>query len=1009
MRKIACLTLIMLLGWQVSWAQELLVKGVVKSAEDGFSIPGVSVVEKGTTNGATTDFDGNYELKVKSTSILVFSFVGMKTIEIEVGNQKQINVQLETDNVAMDEVVVVGYGVQKKSDVTGAVASLSSEVLDELPVNTAIDGLKGRLAGVQVVSNSGAPGGSINVQVRGIGSINGSSPLYVVDGVPVGDIDFLQPGDIESINILKDASASAIYGSRGAHGVVLVTTKGGKKNSAPIVRVESYYGVKKMINNWETTNSSEWLTIQKELNKERTSPINLSKVDPNVDTDWMDEISRTASVQNHNVNITGGTEKLTYALGAGYYDEEGTIKGSDFKKITARLKSDYQVKDYLKIGTTINIQSNKRHLVSEGSYHTGTINTAIKLEPVAPVWLDKEAKKYGYSSFTDYPNPVAQIEYENKNKKQFRLFSNVYAELEPIKNLKIKSSYGFNRTSTDTYDFEPVYEVNTNQKNTENKVIRANAKSEHITWENTINYNFNVDKHEFAVMAGFTKERIRNESLSGTKNKVPNEDKSLWFLSSATEGDYAAGTASELTRMSYLGRFNYAYDNKYLMTVNFRADGSSKVSDGNRWGYFPSLALGWKISEENFMQDIEWLSIMKIRGGWGQIGNDGTVGYYPWQTTMNGDDQYRYIFGDDEKVYQGYVVTSMRDKNIKWETVESLNLGLDVALFDARLEASFDWFNKDTKDMLLKVPIPYYYGYEGGPAVNVGEMNNKGIEFSINWRDNLNDDFSYNVGFNFSTYKNEMTSLGNGKPVSDGSYYGGSATRTEEGKSVGYFYGYKTDGVFQSEAEIKAHAIQQGSDNSGLKPGDMKFVDVNGDGKVDGKDRTEIGNPLPDFTYGINLGAKYKGWEISMLIQGSQGNEIFNAMKTHLYKFDETNKHKDLLNSWTPTNTNTNMPRLTGRDKNDTNRTSDRFVEDGSYMRLKNLMIGYNFPTKWLNKVRLNSAKIYFSGQNLWTLTDYSGADPEVGLYGGKALNRGVDIGTYPQAKTYVVGVKLSF
>lgn len=310
---------------------------------------------------------------MKSTSILVFSFVGMKTIEIEVGNQKQINVQLETDNVAMDEVVVVGYGVQKKSDVTGAVASLSSEVLDELPVNTAIDGLKGRLAGVQVVSNSGAPGGSINVQVRGIGSINGSSPLYVVDGVPVGDIDFLQPGDIESINILKDASASAIYGSRGAHGVVLVTTKGGKKNSAPIVRVESYYGVKKMINNWETTNSSEWLTIQKELNKDRTSPINLSKVDPNVDTDWMDEISRTASVQNHNVNITGGTEKLTYALGAGYYDEEGTIKGSDFKKITARLKSDYQVKDYLKIGTTINIQSNKRHLVSEGSYHTGTI------------------------------------------------------------------------------------------------------------------------------------------------------------------------------------------------------------------------------------------------------------------------------------------------------------------------------------------------------------------------------------------------------------------------------------------------------------------------------------------------------------------------------------------------------------------------------------------------------------------------------------------------------------
>lgn len=375
---------------------------------------------------------------------------------------------------------------------------------------------------------------------------------------------------------------------------------------------------------------------------------------------------------------------------------------------------------------------------------------------------------------------------------------------------------------------------------------------------------------------------------------------------------------------------------------------------------------------------------------------------------MNGSAQYRYIFGNDEAINQGYVVTSMKDRDIKWETVESLNIGFDAALFDARLEVSFDWFNKDTKDMLLSVPIPYYYGYESGPVVNVGEANNKGIEVSLGWRDQIGKDFSYNIGLNVSTYKNEMKSLGSGQPIIGGAYYLGNATKTEEGESIGYFYGYKTDGVFQTQAEIDAYATQ--GNNSLLQPGDMKFVDVTGNGIVDGDDRTKLGSPDPDYTYGINLGAQYKNWEISAFIQGSKGNEIFNAMKTHLYKFDETNKHKDMLNSWTPTNTNTNMPRLTGYDRNDTNRTSDRFVEDGSYMRLKNLMVAYNFPKRWLDRVKLNSAKLYFSGQNLWTITDYSGADPEIGqISSTNYLSRGVDIGTYPQAKTYVVGVKLGF
>jgi len=994
---------------QIIIAQNRPVSGVIREKATNEPLPGVSVVEKGTNNGTVTDVNGRFDFSVKEGATLQISFIGMKTQEISVGDASTISVQLESSVEEVDEVLVVGYGTQRKSDITGAVASVNFEDLESQPINTVTDALKGRVAGVQVLSNSGSPGGSISVRVRGIGTVNDADPLYVVDGVPVSDIDFLNPNDIASIEILKDASSSAIYGSRGANGVVLVTTKSGSVNSASRIDVDAYYGAKKVINNWETTSGAEWYSIQEEMNKTRTSPIDLSQVDPGVDTDWFDEITRTATVQDYNISISGGTDKMTYILGGGYYDEEGTVKGSDYERINARMKTDYQVTNYLKVGTNINIQSNKRHTIPEGDYHTGTINTAIKIEPVVPVWINEAEGIYDYSKFTDYPNPVAQIEYENRRIEEFRLLGNVFAELEIIKNLKVKTSYGLNRTVTDTYDFDPVYYVNNNQRNDINNVYRKYNRSVYQTWENTLSYNRTFGKNEISALAGFTKEKSRIEWLSGSKNNIPNEDDDLWYLDAGADGDLAGGSASEVTLMSYLGRINYAYDNKYLMTVNFRADGSSRFADGNRWGYFPSVAVGWKMSEENFMKNINWLSMLKIRGGWGQIGNQ-NIGTYPYQTTMNGNAQYRYVFGSDEDIHQGYVVTAMKDKDIKWETVESLNLGFDAALFDARFEVSFDWFNKNTKDMLLDVPIPYYYGYESGPTVNVGKANNKGVEVSVNWRDQINTSLSYNIGVNVSTYKNKMKSLGSGEPISGGTYYSGSATRTEEGESIGYFYGYKTDGVFQSQAEIDDYSIQLGSDNADLQPGDMKFVDVNDDGVVDGDDRTKIGSPDPDYTYGINLGAKYKNWEISAFFQGSHGNEIFNAMKTHLYNFDETNKHKDMLRSWTPTNTNTNMPRLTGNDKNNTNRTSDRFVEDGSYMRLKNLMVGYNFPRRWLNRVKVNSAKLYFSGQNLWTITDYSGADPEIGqISSTNYLSRGVDIGTYPQATTYVLGIKLGF
>lgn len=1006
MRKLILFVWVLLLA-TVSFAQTV-VKGRVLDTQ-GESIPGVSVLEQGTTNGVTTDINGNFTITVATKAKLLFSFVGMREQVISVNGRSRLEVTLQESVAALDEVVVVGYGVQKKSDVTGAVASVKYDELESQPINTVNDALKGRIAGVQVFSNSGAPGGSISVRVRGIGTVNNADPLYVVDGVPSSDIDFLNPNDIASVEVLKDASSSAIYGSRGANGVVLVTTKSGKLNMPTKVSVDAYYGTKRVINNWETTTGPEWYGIQKRLNKTRKSPINLSLVDENTNTDWFDEITRTATVQDYNVSITGGSDKATYVLGGGYYDEEGTIIGSDFNRISARMKANYQVKEWMKVGANVNIQENKKHTINEANYRTGTVNTAIKIEPTVPVWKDQKAGVYDYSKFTDYPNPVAQIAYDNYKREQFRLLGNAYVEIEPIKNLKLKTNYGMQRKVNDTYNFIPVYEVNVNQRNEINQVSRGNSRTVAQVWENTATYAKEIDKHNFTVLAGFTKEKTRTEWESGAVSNIPNEDPALWFLSAGADGDLVEGSATEYTLMSYLGRVNYAYDDKYLLTASFRADGSSRFSDGNRWGHFPSVALGWKISNEDFLKDVDWLSSLKLRAGWGQIGNQ-NIGIYPYQTTMNGDAQYRYLFGLGQEVFQGYVVTAMKDANVKWETVESLNFGVDAAMFNNRLEVSLDWFNKDTKDMLLKVPIPYYYGYENGPTVNVGEANNKGWEFSVKWKDEITNDFSYSIGFNISSYKNKMVSLGNGSPISGGTYLGGSATRTEEGESIGYFYGYKTDGVFQTKAEIKNWAIQQGKDNSGLKPGDLKFVDIDGDGFVTDADRVKIGSPDPDFTYGVNLGANYKGWELSAFFQGSQGNDIFNGMKAFLYAFDETNKHKDMLNSWTPTNTNTNMPRLDGNDVNNTNRTSDRFVEDGSYLRLKNLTLGYNFPSSWLEKVKINSAKLYISAQNLFTLTNYSGADPEIGqMTSTKYLSRGLDNGTYPQAKTFVVGLKLDF
>ncbi len=994
----------------LSQAQSNTVTGVVTD-QDNFPLPGVNVVLKSNpTIGTITDIDGKYSINTSTNDVLVFRLIGMENQETAVDGRNVINIIMQAEFFGLDEVVAVGYGVQRKSDITGSVASVDFTELENQPVATIDQALQGRVAGVQVTANTGAPGGSLSMRIRGIGTINNADPLYVVDGIPVDDINFLNPNDIASIEILKDASASAIYGSRGANGVVLVSSKRGTLNTAAKVSFNAYYATQSVINKWETTTGPEWYGIQETLNQTRTSPLDLSVLDRNQNTDWFDEITRVAPMYDANFNVSGGSEKMTYSMSVGAFGQDGTIKGSDYSRRTLKLNSDYHVSDKFTVGSNINIQTNEQHSILEGSYHTGVINTAIKLEPNVPVWKDKANHVYDYSRFTDYPNPVAQIEYDNSKDLRLNLLGNIYAQYELIPGLTLKTSYSQNSSRNDAYNFVPAYFVNVNQQNVENEVSRDYTKNDYWTWENVLNFNRTfASRHDFGVMIGYTVEEGTYEWVNTSKKNVPNEDEALWYPGAAADGDNVTGSATEVALISGLGRINYSFDNKYLATVNFRMDASSRFPKGNKLGSFPSVALGWKVSEEAFMSDVNWLSSMKLRVGWGQIGNN-NIGAYPYQTTMSGNAQYRYLYGPDESFDQGYVVVNMRDQNIKWETVESYNVGLDAVLFDGRLDATLDWYLKDTKDMLIGVPIPLYFGYEGGPISNVGSVRNKGLEVSLNYRERVNKDFNYNVGFNISTYNNEVLSIGSGQPITGGSYYLGSATRTEEGQSIGYFYGYKTDGVFQTQQEINDHAIQMGTDNTGLQPGDLKFVDVSGDGTITDDDRTFLGSPIPDFAYGINAGLNYKGLEFNLFFQGVQGNEIFNGMKTHLYKFDETNKHKDMLNSWTPQNTNTDMPRLNGSDANNTNRTSDRFVEDGSYLRLKNITLGYNLPRTLVSSIGLEAVKVYVSGQNLWTITNYSGADPEIGqVTTTNYLSRGVDIGTYPQAQIYTFGIKVQF
>ena len=999
--------------------QEKSINGIVLD-NNGMPIIGANVLIKGSTTGTITDMDGNFSLdNVSETAVLVVSYIGFHSQEFPASKASPIKIILKEDQQTLDEVIVVGYGTMKKSDVTGAISSVSEEKLSRQPVANVSSALQGLATGVSVTSNSGAPGTAATIRIRGVGTVNDAEPLFVVDGMPVTDINYLSTSDIQSMEVLKDASASAIYGSRGANGVILITTKKGTTGKTTVT-LDAYWGASKILNNIDLMSGSEWYDYQSDLNGVRGNPIDLGLVDRNVSTNWMDEITQTAFMQNYNVGISGGrADDYKFNLGVNYISQEGTIKGTEYDRFNVRQSSEKTVvKDHLVVGTNLSIAKSNAKTISEftsaGLYDAdyGVVSNAIRLDPVTPAV--KEDGSYGYSPYIDYYNPLASIMYADNKTEKLAVIGNMYGEWQIIKGLKFKSSFGAEIRRSESKSFTPVYQVSNSQKNLESSLSKTHINGNYYTFENTLSYDKTfAEKHSISAIVGYTNEWGRRESLGVGAKDLIGESENLHYIDATLDKTKTTGSnsATEYALMSYLGRVHYDYADKYLVTATFRRDGSSKFSSKNRWGNFPSLALGWRVDSEEFFKrmNADWISSLKLRAGWGRIGNQNITNYVD-RSLLALNSQYGALFGPNgkETLYQGIAVRRLGNPDIKWETTESFNVGLDASFFNSKLIFSFEYYYKTTKDMLLAAPMPIYMGYYDKTFTNIGEANNRGIELNLEWRDQLESGFEYNVGFNMSTIRNRMTKLNGGTPISDGSFRNGSMyiTYTNEGLPIGAFWGYNTNGLIQTQEQLDA--VKKADYQPNAEMGDILFVDNNGDGKLDDKDKCMIGNPIPDVIYGFNVAMAWKGFDLSLQFGGTIGNEIFNAMRLYTYfPNDVTNKDRALLDYWTPNNKDTNIPRLTDNDPNDNDRFSDRYVESGSYLRLRNAQIGYTLPKSIASKMKMQNIRFYISGQNLFTISNYSGLDVEVGQ--STSLSRGVDYGIYPQSMTFTGGFNITF
>ena len=974
------------------FAQQITVQGVVKD-QTGETVIGASVMEKGTTNGTITGIDGDFSLNMSSNGTLVVSFVGYKTQEVQVKGQKQLQVVLSEDAEMLDEVVVIGYGTMKKSDLTGAVSSIGNKDIKDSPVSNLGQAIQGKISGVQIV-DAGKPGDNVSIKIRGLGSINNCDPLVVIDGVPTDlGLSSLNMADVERLDVLKDASATAIYGSRGANGVVMITTKRGTEGKGKLA-VSANYSFQNATNVPSLLNAAQYAELSNDMmvnsgrnpNPEWANPSELG-----AGTDWMDELLRTGVMQNYTVSYSGGNEKSHYYVSGGFLDQSGIVKSVNYRRFTFQSNSDAQVLKWLKFSNNITFSADTK---KSGSYNIGD---ALKALPIYPVknedgsWSGPDGNSEWYGSTR---NPIGPTELNKSQTDGYNFLANLTAELTFTKWLKFKSTFGYDAKFWFIDNFTPKY----NWKPTpteETSRYKSDNKSFTYLWDNYFLFDHTfAEKHRVGLMAGMSAQWNTNDYLNAQKNVFMFDN--VHEMDNGEEMYAIGGNETEWALLSYMARVNYSYEDRYLLTATIRRDGSSRFGKKHRWGTFPSVSVAWRASQEKWFPKNDYINDLKVRAGYGVTGSQASVGNYSYLASYNTSV---YPFGISSGNQTALVSSTLANPYIHWEEVAQTNIGFDASLFNSRVMFSFDAYLKETRDMLVKASIPITSGFEDTTTTytNAGKVRNQGIEMSLHTI-NLTGELGWETNLTATYNKNKIKDLNSDVPYYINQINNSYVTMLAKDYPINVFYGYVTDGIFQNQSEVNTHAVQPGAE-----PGDIRFRDLNNDGVINDSDRTVIGNPNPSWLFSMNNSLSYKGFELSVFLQGIAGNKIYNANN-----IDNTgmagayNQTTDVLKRWQGEGTSNSMPRAVFGDPNQNTRVSDRFVENGSYLRLKNITLSYTFPKQWLQKAQIENARLSLSCENVATITGYSGFDPEVGI-------NGIDQNRYPISRTFSLGLNFNF
>lgn len=1040
-------TFFLLICGSVMFAQTRTVKGkVVDKANE--PLIGVAVNIKNTSQGSITDFEGNYSIQVNTeNAVLVFSYIGYDKQEIKVGARNVIDVVMHEASIALDQVVVVGYGTSKRGDVTGSISSIDAAEIKKVPVVNVGQALQGRMSGVQVTNNDGTPGAGVQVLIRGVGSFGDNSPLYVVDGYPGASISNLNPSDIQSIDVLKDASAAAIYGNRAANGVVIITTKRGNADKMQL-SVDATVSVQFKPSTFDVLNAQDFASLATEISKKENAPVLDAWANPSGlrTIDWQDLMYRAGLKQNYNLSLRGGSEKVQTSISLGLTNQEGVVRFSDYKRYNIALTQDYKPLKWLKSSTSLRYAyTDNKTVFGSGQGGVGRLAKLIPTMTGNPLTDEVENANgvFGFydknaNAVRDNENVYARSKSNDQKNISHNLIANTSLEINPFKGLVFKTNFGISYGASSGYDFNPYDDrVPTTRLATYRQYA---SNSFEYLWENTLNYSNTFGKHSIDVLGGVSiqENTARNMSVYG-EGLSSDGLRNLGSLQTMRD---ISGNQQTWSLASQFARLTYKFAERYILTGTVRRDGSSRFMRGNRWGVFPSVSAAWRIKEESFLKDVDFISNLKLRASYGEAGNQ-NIGLFQYQssyTTGKRSSNYGYVFGQDKTYIDGMVQAFLPNPNLKWETSKQTDIGIDLGFFNNKLMLTADYYIKKSSDFLLEIQMPAQTGFAKATR-NVGSVKNNGFEFSVDYRDNSHD-FKYGVNVNLTTVKNKIERLSPGKDAvanlqslgfpTTGNTSWAVFSMSKVGGSIGEFYGFQTDGIIQNQAEIdalNANARRLNQDDnvwyiaSGTAPGDRKFIDQNGDGVITDADRVSLGSPLPKFYGGINLSGEYKGFDFNLFFNYSVGNKILNFVKRNLISMGGEgsiglqNVGKEFYdNRWTETNPTNKYPRAVWSDVSGNSRVSDAFVEDGSYLRLKNIEVGYTLPANILKKASISKLRIFASVQNLFTITGYSGMDPEIGQsmssstgVAGGVTASGVDVGIYPYSRFFTMGFNLEF